>query len=671
MRLSLLRRALLLAMTLAPAALGEPPASSALPPPSPELLVKRPLPARPKGMHPRVVLRDAGNQPVAVSGGWVSFPETCGQCHDTAWIAQHGYHFRVGVDEQTAPRQSRSGRTWDFGSGLFGRWDPLAGYDSVLETAERKGPAVDHWVRQNLARLVGGGPALLGQQSRGFEANCALCHVPGATLSTDPELPLLAHQTASLLPLGLVRISSDGHGVAKPIWRAAAFAQDGSVDPASLLVQAPSSAACGACHGVAGRTEPKLSDWGPKARQTETTGQLYLPTRISDSALNLAGRSALTRPWDVHAERLLECADCHFSPNDPSAAFRAGAQQPEHLRHEVRHLPFGEYLRRPSHELAKGHSTQSHVSDAHDGTMRRCEDCHDAQRVHAWLPKKERHLEQVGCETCHIPTVHAPSRRVTDYTVIDAEGHPRVEYRGIAGRMDDPAAYLPEYRPVLLRRVDAAGRTRVLPYNVITSYFWVVDTPEGTRPASVALLRRALYELPTSQERLSAALDQNRDGKVQDEERVLATASAVAAVTELLLGAGARNPRIVGELQPYGIHHGVGPARFALRDCDACHSRASRIAQPVELAEHAPFGVTPTLLSDSNVMSSFTVQPSGNGRLMLVPEVERTGLHVFGHSRRGWLDLLGMIALGLVSAGALGHGVLRAWARRQRRGRSA
>jgi hypothetical protein len=33
--------------------------------------------------------------------------------------------------------------------------------------------------------------------------------------------------------------------------------------------------------------------------------------------LNLAGKDGLDRAWDIHAERGLECVDCHHSLNNP------------------------------------------------------------------------------------------------------------------------------------------------------------------------------------------------------------------------------------------------------------------------------------------------------------------------------------------------------------------
>jgi hypothetical protein len=656
---------------VAPAARAERSAEHAIPTPSPELLVGPSRAERPPNMHPAVVLRDKAGQSVAGVGGLVSFTSSCGTCHDATWIGQHGYHFRVGVDEQTSLGRAPSRRAWDFGSGLFGRWDPLLGYDSVIRPNQDDAAAVDRWILENRHRLAGGGPAQLGDMARDYEPNCALCHIRHASVSRVRQLPLGAYQTAALEPLGLVEVSTGANGVARATWKSRTFLPDGSVDGTQLTIERPSTAACGFCHAIAVGKDPELAAFGPAAGFSETTGQIFVPTRISDGSLNVAGRTSLTRPWDVHAERLLSCSNCHFSPNDPRSAFRSSVAQPEHLSHEVRGLPLGQFLRRPSHEFAKGFSTQGPVANALDGTMRRCEDCHDARRVHRWLPQVERHLEVVGCETCHVDTVHAPARRVTDYSVIDVEGQPRVEYRGIRGSIIDPAAYLPGYQPVWLQRKDAAQRRRLLPYNVVTSFYWVVDDAIGPRPASVALLKRALYETEGAPARLRDLLDRNHDGQIEQEERWLSTEIEVETVKTMLVAAGAQHPRIVGELQPYGVHHGMAPARFALRRCDACHSSQSRLLVGFQLADRSPFGVTPTMIGDSNLVPTFAVERGSHGQLLLVPNVAAMGLHVFGLSRSRSVDAIGLAALGLILAGLLGHGSIRIWSSQKRRRRSS
>src|SRR5512145_2891250 len=163
--------------------------AQALPLPSPELQARAPNKTLPKSFHPAVILRDSDGQNVAQSGALLSLGKTCGSCHDTQWIGEHSYHFQLGLDEQTPYGQAPSRRPWDFGPGLFGRWDPLAAYDVVLLDRERTPSLIDSWVSQNRQRLVGGGVTSLGDRARTFEPNCALCHVRGATSTTQLTLP--------------------------------------------------------------------------------------------------------------------------------------------------------------------------------------------------------------------------------------------------------------------------------------------------------------------------------------------------------------------------------------------------------------------------------------------------------------------------------------------------
>jgi hypothetical protein len=297
--------------------------------------------------------------------------------------------------------------------------------------------------------------------------------------------------------------------------------------------------------------------------------------------------------------------------------------------------------------------------------MRRCEDCHTTERAHGFLPRAERHLEQLGCETCHIPRVPGPARSVTDYSYPDPEGKPRIEYRGLQGSMRDERTLVTGYEPLWLRRTEQSGKQRVLPYNVVTTFYWVVDAPEGPLPAPLELLARAFSADSAAGRELRQALDRNRDGALGEDERVLDSEALVKRAEALLAQAGARAPRLVGELQPYGVHHGVAPGREALRECAVCHGAASRFLSAFTLAERAPFGVTPQALPDANVRLPAAPGVDASGRLALSPSAAPAGLHVFGTSRYAWLDWAGMLIAALTFVGATTHGALRARARRR------
>jgi hypothetical protein len=569
------------------------------------------------------------------------------------------------MNESTPPGASSTKRPWDRGSGLFGRWDPLAGYDGI--PPDPSDPAdVDRFVRDNRLRLLGGGPAALGRDARTFGIDCGRCHVAGASDVQASDLPFGAYPTATLGTLGLVTLESKTDGSIEVRWDPSALLADGTIRPDRFPITAPTSEVCGTCHGLVKDAPELLRKLGTRARMTLTTGQLFAATRMRDSTWNISDRSSLPRAWDVHAERLLECSDCHFSPNDPGATFRKHADVPTHLRHDSRTLGIGAFLHRPSHEFAKGSSTQGKVDDPLDGGMRRCEDCHDAKVAHPSLPKAQRHLERLSCESCHVSKMVAPAYRVRDYTVIDELGNPRVEYRGDLASASDPAAYVRATEPLLLGRKDENGRVRLYPYNVVTSFYWTVETPAGLRPATIEQLRRALYQAPGAATRLTSLLDSSRNGIIEDAERHLASVARVEGVRALLLSSGARNPQLKGEMQAYGIHHGIGDARFALRDCDQCHSSTSRLTQPFILARSAPFGLTPSLLPDNDVIPAFSVA-SKQGERWLVPNLEATSLHVSGTRHGGWMDGFGISLISLTALGALGHGLLRMRANSRRR----
>ncbi len=203
------------------------------------------------------------------------------------------------------------------------------------------------------------------------------------------------------------------------------------------------------------------------------------PQRLVDSALNLAGKEQLTRSWDIHAERVLSCTDCHFSLNNPVYYQDASQSRLEHLTFDPRRIDLGEYLYRPLHQFAKGNSAQGMLAPELDDTLRRCESCHDYDAAHTWLPYQQQHRAAVACETCHIPELHAPAVQTADWTVLTTDGSPALDCRGIG--YEDPASAIPllsGYQPVLLQRQIADGSSKLFPYNLVASWYWVYGDPQ-------------------------------------------------------------------------------------------------------------------------------------------------------------------------------------------------
>ncbi len=142
--------------------------------------------------HPTFPLLDEEGQNVLDSGNPVSTMETCGACHDTAFIAEHSFHTDVGLSELTAPGETASGRAWDTSSGLFGRWNPLTYRYLSPEGDECIDMTTAEWIQTFGVRHVGGGPAQYGQNGE------KLTDLP--VVDGDPETHIVDPETGELVP---------------------------------------------------------------------------------------------------------------------------------------------------------------------------------------------------------------------------------------------------------------------------------------------------------------------------------------------------------------------------------------------------------------------------------------------------------------------------------------
>jgi hypothetical protein len=626
-----------------------------LPPPAAELMPPHRSAPAPVRMHPDIVLRDGAGRPVVESSKAVSPLATCGNCHDAVWIASHSGHADLGYVESTEGRPAPSGRPWDLGPGPWGRFDPLV-YDlpRAAGASEQLGTERLQWARLHPQRLLGGGP--IGDRA---EMNCLFCHVATADWAAagreTAEGRFEWAATATLSGTGLVTRVDSGW-----TFQRQEFAPDGSVAAAAIGLGRPTDAACGQCHGLVSRGDQPLTlaELGPQQRMTELTGAIFSPRRIRDAQIDIAGRDGLLRSWDVHAQRLVGCSDCHFSPNDPRYVYaRSG---PEHLRFDPRRIGHSDFLWRPSHQFAAGSAAAERGPGEH-GAMRRCEDCHDALMTHGWLPRRERHFSALSCESCHIDQAWAPARRETDYTLPSAPGQARVAYRGLEGDQWSPNARVTGFRPTLLPRRDLDGSTRLFPHNLLTTWLWVGTIAGHQSPVPRDLLERAVFENGRHHSQVLATLDTDGDGRLTGVELILRTPEAVALIANRLRGVGVGDPHIIGEVSAHELHHGVGEANLA-----------SRITAPVLLASYLPGSELPRFLLDAPGAKEGKIVKNPDGSVSFVPDSGAMGLYVFGHSRFRWLDWLGLLAV----AGGVGvagtHGLLR-WrsARRRSEGKVA
>ncbi|MCB0205833.1 MAG: cytochrome b/b6 domain-containing protein [Anaerolineae bacterium] len=648
-------------------------------------------------VHPTFQLLDADGNSVLDSNAPLSLEQTCGSCHDTAFIESHAFHADLGLSDMTQPGQAVTGTPWDMSDGLFGHFDPLTYRYLTPEGDERLDLSTAGWLEATGQRVVGGGPAttsrdgqpLLDGELSGPEAsildpetgepvawdwsesgvmemNCLLCHTPEPNNAARIERVQAGQfgdaSTATLLGSGIVEAGDGGW-----TWNQDAFDTDGELKPEFVRIQDPTNENCAQCHGVVHSSDEPLTlnACDLDQSQTATTGQVISGQKISQSGINLEDKESLTHAWDIHAERGLKCTDCHYSLNNPVHYQEAQDSQLEHLTYDPRRLEIGEYLERPDHTLARGQSAQFDVAPESKATMRRCESCHDAVPTHQdWLPYTERHMQEVACETCHIPELHAPAIQSYDWTVLQADGSPVTVCRGIEG--DDTVTDLVTgFQPVLMQRTNVDGQTMLAPYNLISAWFWIYDDKDGNiRPVRQVDLENAFFVDGTYRPEIVAAFDSNGDGTLTSDEMSIDNDGKEAAVHSQLEALGLNNPRIYGQVQPYSINHDVVRGKAAISDCQTCHTDDSSLIAPITLATNAPGGVVPQFVKDVNVSATGQITLDG-GRLTYAPVPQEDSMYIFGHNRVTWLDWIGaLIFLATLLAIAV-HATMRVLAARR------
>lgn len=645
-------------------------------------------------IHPAFALMDGEGENVLISGKAVSTMKSCGQCHDTDFIASHSFHADLGLKDLVEAGGTGSGIPWDASNGLFGKFDPLTYRYLSLEGDERLDLSTAEWLMVFGSRVVGGGPAVVARNGQPLvslnpdpgnpetsilnpetgqveawnwavsgvlEMNCFLCHTPRPNNAARIEEIRAGKfgnaSTATLLGTGIVE-----RGEAGWVYNPEAFDEAGQLRDEFVQIQDPTNENCAQCHGVVhtNRDEPlMLSACDTNMAQTATTGQVIASQRINESGLNLAGKSNLSAAWDIHAERALKCTDCHYALNNPQHYQEAVGANPSHLVYDPRRLEIGEYLKMPDHNFARGQSAQFTVAPEYKGTMRRCESCHAAERTHRdWLPYTERHMEVVACESCHIPRLYAPAIEAYDWTVIKLDGSAVSSCRGVEGR-DVVNGLVTGYQPVLMQRTNVDGDTLLAPYNLITTWFWVYEDANGNlRPVRALDLKAAFIEDGRYAPEIVEAFDADGDGQVSDAELKIDSESKENVVAARLEMLGLRKPRIYGQVQPYSINHNVVRGDAVTSDCRTCHSDESRLTMPIELAAYVPGGDLPEFVGGTNVTASGDILVR-DGALFYQPAPQRDGVYIFGHSRVSWVDALGALAFvgTLLAVGV--HGTVR------------
>lgn len=637
--------------------------------------------AQSNSMHPAFPLLDNYGKNVLQTAKPVSTMLTCGNCHDTRYIESHSGHVAFGLFPANSQDSTASPQYWN--RSLYN-----------LLTMNMENPAAKshpNQLKSYGARHVGGGMALYSSNGQRLDAlpaqtdnpetsywnmnagrletwnwresgvvemNCFLCHIPVVdNKSRQTELAagrFAWANTATLAGAGIVNKTESGYSYNK-----SSFLADGSIDPNKIRISDPGNDNCGSCHGIVhnAATDILISP-GCNAEQwaTETTGQIISPQKIAVSGMNLVNKNQLTRSWDVHAERLVQCVDCHHSANNPAYYQESSATRPQHLIFDARKMSFQEYLYRPSHQFVRGVSLQLANMTQNTNTMRRCESCHNAESTHAWLPYKNRHFNALTCESCHIPKLYSPTRRLIDWTVINSQGEPRTECRSIDGNFGSLNTPIYGYEPVLLGRIEPDGRQRLAPYNIIALWYWVHGNPE--QPVNLAQLQQAYYQNGAPAPDILATLDTNQNGALDIAELCLDSPAKIDLLTSKLAKLGLDSPRIKNNLVPFAIHHNVTNNEWVTRNCESCHSNQSLITRPFLLAGNYPYGVQPGIIT-SNILSMNGAILTQDDSLVFKPSARAAGFYILGHDRVKWVQIAGAALFILVLLGISAHGLLR------------
>jgi thiosulfate reductase cytochrome b subunit len=677
-----------------------PPGGGMVPPEEVQDLVNPPPQPEPTGsaIHPTFALLDNDATNVLSSGRPVSTLTTCGQCHDSTFIVEHNYHATVGLDSLIAPGAAASGRAWDISNGWFGRWNPIVYRYLTPDGDGALDLSTAEWIMTLGARHAGSGPATTSREGSSLtglapnladpetslltndgdsvvawdwqnsgveELNCFLCHVP----VSDNEARIAELQagrfewanTATLAGTSVVDQTADGWK-----WNPGAFNESGRVDNEHLPIGKSTNDNCGQCHGTVHMSADPidgstlLDGW-----ETYTTGQVFSDQRLSASGLNFPDKDDLSRAWDIHAERGLDCISCHSSINNSAQVAEDAASKPTHLLYDPRRPNLDEYLNQPIHELAKGDTAQGTVAPEYDGTMRTCSGCHDPTESHEWLPYQERHMQVVACETCHIPTASAPAAEQYDWTVIHPDGTPRTQIRGADGQIENTATMIDGFDPVILLRSDRTGDISLSPYNLVGSWYWAHGDGDAERPVRAVDLEAAYLDGAGGYDAsIVAAFDADGDGTVSESELAIDTDEKQAAVSSRLESLSLSNPHIVGEVQAYSVAHGVVGEDWAIQDCQVCHSSNSRLSAGMRLGTYVPGGVLPEFVADTNTESTGVMTIADDGSLIYLPETTSGEIEVLGSDTAGWSDWVGLAVLLIVLVGIVVHGFFRFCARR-------
>ena len=361
-------------------------------------------------------------------------------------------------------------------------------------------------------------------------------------------------------------------------------------------------------------------------------------------------------PWDVHAAKGLICIDCHFSPNNPGRMIQADPAK--NLNYRPGLTDIAVYLKRPDHNFARGNIPPETVNMTRHDTMRGCQDCHDAEKAHAFLPYKSLHFKALACQTCHIPEVHFWAYRSDEWGFLMDTGTSRITFRGIDGDIVDPDAKVTGFRPAYIPTRGKDGQTEIRPTNLVTGVYWF-DKAKG-RPVFTWQVQQAFFTgwdpdngWSYRPEIVKAFGD--KDGIVDRDQARYDSPEKIALVRGLLQkDAGISDPELRIEVVPWAMSHSIAGKGQATKTCTACHARHSILHRQLDLDNFLPRGV-PTFFQGRkiDVVSWQGKEPVFDNRSLLA------SFYIIGNTRVAWAEWLGWLSVAGALLFVLIHGGVR------------
>lgn len=549
--------------------------------------------------HPPIYLMDANGDFIdPISGENAEAPfsikQTCGMCHDYDVITE-GYHFQMGWQEISDDFGAGSGRPWDLSNGFMGRWYPYA-FRQLAKKVNASEDEIDLTVYD-----------FVGFSATGDQPPCGACHPGGGGLEFDRDGNRYDEHLAENPELA-DSLDGDYHG---------------SKWDASGVVEAD----CFACHLEGYDFQARID----QLRQGNYKWAVVAGSRIGvvegsvrrgrepsvayhQRLFNADGTITLEMSWPPPDEN---CINCHgrsdvrkrgMSWND---IYNPDIHQQQGISCTACH-PAG-----LDHQIAKGDSSSFHAAPEHDNTMMGCRECHEVGHLGAPIPEHDRvrpsHVENIACESCHIPTLNRAAAIGHEATTGD------LEFRTRPRDAEEPGA-IGEWAPDYRRWDDG------LVYNVnhFLAVWW------GNRDADGLIYPLFLSEHEDGWRAFSDAVtDDDDDGlmEVNREEEIVAGLEAFAQTLEgnqrfgriqpVFLSAETayeldeRGTLVTSSLEgtplegatyvDFAINHNTAPTRMALGSggCDDCHVAEVhffRGQQAIQL--HGPDGAAPVTRSN-------------------------------------------------------------------------